>query len=114
MNLQTILYGQFTPPPAINIRRHTILHGSDRPYVGFVAKPPKQSELEELCAKMLDLVKAHPGICLKELNQTLNKASSYMYRVRNTLIEQGKVYGVRGRSPRRGGPTTTLLYAKEE
>jgi hypothetical protein len=113
MNLQTILYGQFTPPLASNVRRHSILHDPNRPYVGFVAKPPKPSELDDFCDRMFDLVKAHPGICLKELNQTLNKAPSFLYKIRNRLIEQGRVYGVRGKPPRRGGPVTTLLYVRD-
>ena len=113
MNLQTILYGQFTPPPAVHVRRHSILHEPGKPYAGFIAKPPKPNQTEEFCDKMFDLIKAHPGICLKELNQTLKKAPSYLYRIRNELIEQGRVYGVRGKPPRRGGPVTTLLYARD-
>ena len=113
MNLQTILYGQFTPPPAINIRRHTILYEGKNPPLPYKHKTPKPNTTDEFSNKMFELIQAHPGICVKEITETLKKAPSYIYRMRDILFEQNKIYGVRGKPIRRGGPVTTLLYARD-
>lgn len=112
MNLQTILYGEFTPPKTYTTRRHTILCYNGRepkPYVPPPVKPNLQLERAEI---LLELIKQYPGMSVVEAAEKLGNGVAYVYTLRDILISQGAIDCVRGRSIRRGGPKTTLFYAK--
>lgn len=111
--LQTLLYGQFTPPLASKIRRHTILQEGNKPLPQFVPKAPRPNEQNVTADAMYEFIKANPGVCVSELKDMLNRAPSYIYRVRDILFDQNKIYGVRGKPKRHGGPKTTLFYVKD-
>lgn len=111
--LQTLLYGQFTPPLASKIRRHTILQEGNKPLPQFVPKAPRKNEQVQSADKMYEYIKENPGACTKDVQAYLGKAISYTYRIRDILINQNKIYGVRGKPKRHGGPKTTLFYVKD-
>ena len=113
MNLQTILYGQFTPPPVGKVRRHTILQDSSKPLPRYVPKTPRPNEQLKSAEKMLRFIRKNPGACARDIQEHLSRAISYVYRIRDILISQNKIYGVRGKPIKRGGPKTTLFYAKD-
>ena len=113
MKLQTILFGQFTPPTATKVRRHFILQEKDKPLKRYEPLPAKPNLQEATITQLADIIKTHPGICTNELATMTGRAKSYLYRMLLTMQERGMVNAVRGKPPRRGGPKTTLFYAKD-
>ena len=111
--LQALLYGQFTPPLASKVRRHSILQEGSKPIPRYVPKTPRPNEQVQTAMVMYQTIEENPGVCIKELQDMLKRAPSYLYRLRDILIDQNKIYGVRGKPLRRGGPKTTLFYVKE-
>ena len=118
MDLQTILYGQFTPPPVVAVRRHSCWAEPGKAYKNYT--PPKKyayavEDYQNMTSyKMIKLIEERPGICVKELCTELGRVPSYIYRIRDILLEQKKIITVRGKPPRRGGPVTSLFYIKEK
>lgn len=113
MMLQTILFGQFTPPPVGKIHRHTILQEGNKPIPRYVPKTPRPNEQMQSAEQMLEFIQENPGACARDIQDHLGRAVSYIYRIRDILISQNKIYGVRGKPIKRGGPKTTLFYAKD-
>ena len=113
MNLQTILFGQFTPPLGGKVRRHTILQDGNKPMKSYEPRVERPTQQQYLIDQLTKLVNQHPGICTNELSEMVGKAKSYMYRMLILMREEGMVKAVRGKPPRRGGPTTTLFYPKD-
>jgi hypothetical protein len=109
--LQTILYGQFTPPLVSKSRRHCILQDGHVPR--YVPKTARPNETLENAARMLALIENSPGMCVKELQEVMKHAPSYMYQLRDILFDQNKIYGVKGKPLKRGGPKSLLLYPKD-
>lgn len=111
MTLQQILFGEFVPPPVSKTRHFRIsgLSTGER----YSAPPPKVSRKSETIEKVFAVVKANPGITSKEVATILGNDASYIYGLKDVLIEEKRIYGVRGKSPKRGGPVTIRLYVKE-
>lgn len=114
MNLQTILYGEFTPPLEVTTRKHRIMYDGKgyTPYTPSAYVPPKPNLQRDTTAKLLKLIGEHPGICTNELSEMTGRAKSYVYRMLIEMRELNMVVAVRGKPPRRGGPMTTLYYLK--
>jgi hypothetical protein len=62
---------------------------------------------------MYEALKAEPGLCCKGVAEKLKKDVSYIYKLRDILLEQGRIDTVRGKPIKRGGAKTTLMYVKE-
>lgn len=112
-NLQTILYGRFTPPPITRTVKHTILHTGKKPPPRYVAPPSKPNYLLMDADRAFTYIKANPGACCKDIAESLGRHISYTYRIRDMLNEQGRITSVRGKPIKRGGPKTTLFYVKD-
>ena len=116
MNLQTILYGQFTPPLVATTRKHRIMQDG-KPYVPFTPNysriGPKPNQQKETIEKLEVLVRENPGIDIKELSVMTGRAKSYVYRMLLEMKSCGTVRSVRGKSSRHDGPKTTLFYIKD-
>ena len=113
MNLQTILFGQFTPPLAKKVTRHFILQEKGKPLKQYEPPPVKPSLQETTITQLAGIIRDHPGICTNELTEMTGRAKSYLYRMMLVMQERGMVNAVRGKPPRRGGPKTTLFYSKD-
>lgn len=112
MTLQEILFGTFIPPKVQSTRRNR----TDWARCAKRYEEPKKI-IKSIYAQSqiaLDIIRINPGISSTELAAKLNKHISYVYKVRDTLLEQNAIVCSRGRPPRRGGPVTTLIYAKEQ
>ena len=113
MTLTEILYGRFTPPPTCGKTiRHSVMARNGRMPKPYTAPPPRANQLLEESEKAFEYIKVNPGSCCKDLSEALGKHISYTYRLRDILLEQGRVETVRGKPIKRGGPKTTLFYAR--
>ena len=113
MNLQTILYGQFTPPLGGKVRRHFILQEKGKPLKPYEPPPAKPNLQQECADQMYTYIEENPGCCVKEIQQHMSRTISYVYKLRDILMDQSRITGVRGKPIRRGGPKTTLFYVKD-
>ena len=113
MNLQTILFGQYTPPLASKIHRHFILESGKNPPKRYEPKPSKPNLRMQEADRMYEYIAENPGCCMKEISEAMGRAISYIYRIRDILDDQGRITSVRGKPLRRGGPKTSLFYVKD-
>lgn len=113
MNLTELFYGRFTPPLQYTTRRHTILCYNGRVPKPYQAPPPKPNQQLEYADKLYEALKNEPGMCCKTAAERLGKDVSYVYKLRDILLDQGRIDTVRGKPIKRGGAKTTLMYVKE-
>lgn len=113
MNLQTILFGQFTPPLGGKIRRHFIMEGGKNPPKRYEPPPHKPNLQQQEAERMYEYIAENPGCCVKDISEHLGRVLSYVYRLRDILDEQGRITSVRGKPIKRGGPKTSLFYVKD-
>ena len=111
--LQTILYGQFTPPQLYTTRRHFVMCHNGREPKPYTAPPAKPNQQLEYADKMYEYLKLNPGASCRDVAVGLGKDVSYAYTLRDILLDQGRIDTVRGKPIKRGGAKTTLMYAKE-
>lgn len=112
MTLQEILFGTFTPPKVQGTRRNRTEWS--RCIKRYEEPKPIVKPIDENSKKALEIIRDCPGISPMELAAKLNKHISYAYKIRDALLEKNSIVCSRGRPPRRGGPVTTLLFAKEQ
>ena len=113
MNLQTILYGQFTPPLASRVIRHRVMTQKGEKHEPYKPKNKPRDNAYMYAEEVYEIIKAHPGICGAEIAEKLGKSVTRIYRLRDILYDQDRIEGVKGKPQRRGGPLTTLYYVKE-
>ena len=113
MNLQTILYGSFTPPLASRVIRHRVMTHKGEKYEPYKPKHKPQNNAYMYADEVYEVIKANPGICSIEIAEKLGKSVTRIYRLRDILYDQDRIEGVKGKPQRRGGPMTTLYYVKE-
>lgn len=113
MNLQTILFGQFTPPLASKVLRHSILQEGNKPLKPYEPPAHKPNLRMQEAERMYEFIAENPGCCVKDISEALGRAVSYVYRIRDILDEQGRITSVRGKPIKRGGPKTSLFYVKD-
>lgn len=119
--LQTLLYGQFTPPLVSKVHRHNLLQCEGKPlprYDGktaprYICKHPIPEAQLQSAQNMYQYIKKNPGVTTRALQQELKLSTSYTYRLRDILISQNKIYGVRGKPRQMGGLTGMAFYVKD-
>lgn len=112
MTLQEILFGTFTPPKVQSTRHNRTDWARCIKRYEEPKKIVKSIDAQSQIA--LNVIRMNPGISPIELAAKLKKHISYVYKVRDALLEQNAIVCTRGRPPKRGGQVTTLIYAKEQ
>lgn len=112
MNLQTILYGQFTPPLASRVIRHRVMTQWGEKHEPYKPKNKPQSNTFTHADTMFEIIQANPGICSVEIAERMGKSVTRIYLLRDILLDQNRIDCIKGKPQRRGGPMTTLYYVK--
>ena len=114
MNLTEIFYGRFTPPPSVDKTiRHSIMAHNGKMPKPYTVPPAKPNQQLEYADKMFEYVEANPGSSCRDVAEGLGKDVSYIYRLRDILLDQSRLDTVRGKPIKRGGAKTTLMYARD-
>ena len=112
MNLQTILYGQFTPPPVIDSRKYSMWSNGANPYPGYTPPVNRDTKYKTITPRIIQALTDNPGASRGDLAKILNITTSYLYRAIDFLLEGGLIYGKKGK-PIKGGYQTTVYYVKD-
>lgn len=110
MNLQTILFGDFVPPPVVSTRVISISgFGDCKRY-----KPPKGSDkvkpAKPAYAAVHKALSKKPRATTAELAKMIRKSDSYTHRILGELKDMGKVGSVLGPKTKGGGNTCVLYF----
>ena len=117
MNLTELFYGQFTPPLASSIRRHTILGKEDDKYktsnVPKIKYRVSQADSKENAELLYKIVSEYPGLTSQDYMRMMGvKHNQTLYTWRDILLSQDRITCIKETPAKRGGPRAFLFYVK--
>ena len=112
MILQTILYGQFQPPPVMDSRKYSMWSNGANPYPGYTPPVNRDTKYKAITQKITKALTDSPGLTRKELTEATGATSSYLHRAVDFLLEGEIIRGVKG-VPRSGGYQSMIYFLKE-
>lgn len=108
MNLQTILYGDFVPPPVANTR--VVFKSGFYGGKSYVEPKTRQTQEKPMYAAVRQLLAKKPRLNINQVSEELGKSFSYTYSILMELKEKKEVGCAPGQKPKKGGNIPVVFF----